>query len=88
MKSETKELITSIDVYDSDFGQLQIVPDRFMDVTRVLGIDPGYAELGWLQPMKNEPLAKTGLATRRMISCEFGVIVGNQKAHAMYCNLQ
>lgn len=81
-RSETRELVTAIDVYDSDFGQLQIVPDRFQDVTRVLVLDPGYVEIGWLTPMRNEPLAKTGLATRRMIYCELGVIVGNQKAHS------
>jgi hypothetical protein len=86
-KAEDRKLIAAIDVYESDFGQLQIVADRFMDPTRVLIIDPGYAEIGWLQGMRNQPLAKTGLSDRRLISCEWGVIVGNEKAHAMVADV-
>jgi hypothetical protein len=87
-KAEDKKLIAAIDVYESDFGQIQIVPDRFSDVTRVFILDPAYAEIGWLMGMKNQPLAKTGLADRRLISCEWGTIVGNEKAHAAVCDVQ
>ena len=86
-KAEDRKLIAAIDVYESDFGQLQIVPDRFMDPSRVLILDPAYAEVGWLQGMRNQPLAKTGLSDRRLISCEWGVIVGNEKAHAMVADV-
>jgi hypothetical protein len=86
-RAEDRRLIAAIDVYESDFGQLQIVPDRFQDITRVLVIDPGYAELGYLQPMNNTPLARNGNATRRLIACEWGVIVGNEKAHGMVADL-
>lgn len=81
-EGDSRKLVTAIDVYESDFGRLQIVPDRFSSNTRVMIVDPGYAEIGWLQPMKNVPLAKTGMSTRRQISCEFGLVVGNPKAHA------
>jgi hypothetical protein len=86
-KAEDKKLIAAIDVYESDFGQIQIVPDRFSDPTRILIIDPAYAEIGWLQGMRNQPLAKTGLSDRRLVSCEWGVIVGNEKAHAMVADI-
>jgi hypothetical protein len=87
-KAEDKKLIAAIDVYESDFGQIQIVPDRFMDLTRVIILDRSLVEVGWLQGMKNEPLAKTGLAYRRLISCEWGVVVGAEKGLAMVCDLQ
>jgi hypothetical protein len=96
-KAEDKKLVAAIDVYISDFGELQIVPDRFIDPTstavggtggtRVLIIDPEYAEIGWLQGMSNVPLAKTGNAEKRLIACEWGVIVGNEKAHAQVTDL-
>lgn len=86
-RSETRELVTAIDVYDSDFGQLQIVPDRFQDTSRILVLDPGYVEIGWVSPMRNVPLARTGLSDRRMIYAELGVVVGNQKAHGMIADL-
>jgi hypothetical protein len=49
-KAEDQKLIASIDVYESDFGELQLVPHRLMD-NRVLGLDTDYVEIGWLQPM-------------------------------------
>lgn len=99
-KAEDKKLVAAIDVYISDFGELQIVPDRFIDSTapgtpiagkggtRVLIIDPEYAEIGWLQGMSNLPLAKTGNSERRLVATEWGVIVGNEKAHAQVTDLQ
>jgi Family of unknown function (DUF5309) len=87
-KAEDKKLIAAIDVYDSDFGEIQVVPDRFMDTTRVLLLDRELVEVGWLQGMRNEPLAKTGLSVRRMISCEWGVVVGAEKGLGMVCDLQ
>lgn len=86
-KAEDRKLIAAIDVYESDFGQLQIVPDRFQDITRVLVIDPQYCEIGWLQGMSNTPLAKNGNSTRRLVAAEWGVIVGNEKASGQVCDL-
>jgi hypothetical protein len=87
-KAEDRKLVAAIDVYESDFGQLQIVPDRFIQVNTILIIDPKYAEIGWLMGMKNQPLAKTGLSDRRLVSCEWGTIVGNEKAHGMLTGVQ
>lgn len=87
-EGDSRKLVTAIDVYESDFGRLQIVPDRFSSNTRTMIIDPGYAEIGWLQPMKNVPLAKTGMSTRRQITCEFGTVVGNPKAHAQVVGIK
>jgi hypothetical protein len=84
---DEKKLVASIAVYESDFGEVQMVPSRFMDNLRVLGIDPEYAEVGWLQPMANKPLAKTGHSDRRMVYAEWGVIVGNEKAHFQIADL-
>lgn len=86
-KAEDKKLIAAIDVYESDFGQLQIVPDRFQDATRVLVLDPELVEIGWLQGMSNTPLAKTGNSDRRLIAAEWGVVVGNEKAHGLVADL-
>jgi hypothetical protein len=92
-KAEDKRLVAAIDVYESDFGEVQVVPDRFMDNTtttpfmRVLIIDRELLEIGWLQSMKNEPLAKTGLSDARLISCEWGTVVGNEKGLAQITDL-
>jgi|SRR5215831_1499509 len=99
-KAEDKRLVAAIDVYTSDFGEVQIVPDRFFtDPTnvasgtaptggnpngmRALILDRELLEVGWLQSMRNVPLAKTGLSDARLISCEWGIVVGNEKGLAM-----
>lgn len=86
-KAEDKMLVATIAVYESDFGQLQIVPARHTVTRNAYVLDPEYAEVGWLQKMRNEPLAKTGHADRRMVSCEWGVIVGTEKAHGIVADL-
>lgn len=86
-KAEDKKLVAAIDVYESDFGQLQIVPDRFFIDQRILVLDPEYVEVGYLETMRNAPLAKTGLSNRRQVWTEWGTIVGNEKAHGMVTDL-
>jgi len=83
----TKKLIATVDVYVSDFGDLRIVADRFAVATNALILDTEHVKLRYLQTLKNEELAKTGHSTRRMLSVEFGVLVGNEKALAMVADL-
>ncbi len=86
-KAEDKKLIAAIEVYESDFGQLQIVPSRQTVATQAYVIDPDHIEVGWLQKMRNTALAKTGHSDRRMIYCEWGTVVGNEKAHGLVADL-
>jgi hypothetical protein len=95
-EAEDSKLNAAIDVYVSDFGELQIVPNRHMRVRTVSSvaytpdvfvIDPNYAEVAYLQTAKQEPLAKTGLSERRLISCEYGLQVTSQKAHGIVADV-
>lgn len=83
----TKKLVATVDVYVSDFGDLSIVADRFAVASNALILDTEMVKIAWLQNMKNEMLAKTGHSTRRMVSCEWGVKVGNQKAIGIVADL-
>lgn len=86
-KAEDKKLVAAIAVYESDFGQLQIVPARLTVQRQALLIDPEYAEIGWLQKMHNFALAKTGHSDRRAVACEWGVVVGTEAAHGIVADL-
>jgi len=95
-EAEDSKLNAAIDVYISDFGELQIVPNRHMRVRTVSSVnytpdvfvlDPNYAEVAYLQTAKQEPLAKTGLSERRLISCEYGLQVTSQKAHGVVADI-
>ncbi len=91
-----KKLTAAVDIYVSDFGTLEIVPNRHMRsrtvssvayTPDVLVLDPSYAEVAYLQTAKQEALAKTGLSERRLISCEYGLQVTSQKAHGIVADI-
>jgi hypothetical protein len=86
-KAEDKKVIASIEVYEGDFGQLQIVPSRQADATAALILDTDMVDIGWLQPMSNTALAKNGHSDRRMVWAEWGVIIGNERAHGVVADL-
>ena len=82
-EAEDSKLNAAIDVYISDFGELQIVPARHNRARDVFVLDPNYAEVAYLQTAKQEALAKTGLSERRLISAEYGLQVTSEKAHGV-----
>jgi hypothetical protein len=85
--AEDSKLNAAIDVYVSDFGELQIVPSRFSRSRDVLVLDPNYARVAYLAPTKQTPLARTGHAERRLISVEYGLQVDNEKAHGIIADV-
>jgi hypothetical protein len=82
-----KKVVASIDVYVSDFGDLQIVPTRFIRSRDVFVLDPSYARVGYLQSTKQKPLARTGHSDRTLISTEYGLQVDNEKAHGIIADI-
>jgi hypothetical protein len=84
-----KKVMNAIDFYESDFGTLTIVPTRFMlpadgvGGTRymVLGIDPEFVEIKYLDPVQEKPLADTGHNHKRLIWCEYTLQVDAEAAH-------
>jgi len=85
--AEDKKVVAAIDVYVSDFGELQIVPSRFFSSTDMLIYDPDYVRMLWLDPVKQKELARTGHAERRLIWGEYGLQVDNEKAHGVVADI-
>lgn len=81
IKVEDKTLMTAIDVYESDFGEVKMVPDIFIghsgDIT---AINPQYVRVAYLRPFQTIPLAKTGDSDQKMLLVEYTLEVGNEKA--------
>ena len=86
-EAEDSKLNAAIDVYISDFGELQIVPARHIRPRDVFVLDPNYASVAYLQTAKQEPLAKNGLSERRLISAEYGLQVTSEKAHGVVADV-
>lgn len=86
--ADDRKIISAIDIYESDFGQVKIVPDRFTLASAVYMIDPEYIKISNLMPTRQVPLARTGHAETRLIQCEYTLEVGNEKAHGIVADTQ
>lgn len=82
-----KKVVASIDLYVSDFGELQIVPSRFIRSRDVFVLDPSMARVAYLQKTKQQPLARTGHSERRLISAEYGLQVDTEAAHGVIADI-
>lgn len=80
-------IIGAVDVYVSDFGNLDVVPNRFMPTDLAYLIDPSQAKKRVLRPYFSEELAKTGDATKMHLIEEAGLEVTNEAAHAVIRDL-
>jgi len=78
--SEDKTLYTSIDVYSSDFGDLEVVPNRFSRDRDALVLDMDYWSVGFLRDFTMHELSKTGDAEKRQILAELTLISRNEGA--------
>lgn len=80
---DDKKIISAIDYYESDFGTIEIVADRFSNPASVLLIDPEHVSICELQPTRQIELARTGHTENRLIQSEMTLEVNNQKAHGI-----
>jgi hypothetical protein len=75
------QIISGADVFVSDLGEHTIKPSRFVRSSVILGIDPEYVGVAYLQPFATTELAKTGHSMKRMIAVEATLVVQNPLAH-------
>tara|TARA_Y100000310_G_scaffold345726_1_gene468882 strand:- start:3653 stop:4597 length:945 start_codon:yes stop_codon:yes gene_type:complete len=70
INADSKQLVNAIDVYVSDFGTMQVVPNRFMRSRSALVLDMGLWKKADLRAFSREDLAKTGDTTRVQLLME------------------
>jgi hypothetical protein len=80
-KSEDAKLYASIDVYVSDFGSLQVVPNRFQDANDVFVLQADKVAISYLRPFSTIELATTGDALQRELVVEYTLEMRAPKAH-------
>ena len=86
-EAEDSKLNAAIDVYISDFGELQVGPNRFQRSRDVFVLDPSYARVGYLKNTSQTELARTGHSERRLISAEYGLQIDNEAAHGVIADI-
>ncbi len=80
-------IVGAADTYIGDFGQITTVPVQFGLTRDMLIIDPAYWELAYLDPLRTEPLAKTGDSDRKQLVAEATLKALNQKSSALIADL-
>ena len=80
--TKTKKIVASVDAYESDFGKLSIVPNRFQRPRDVLVLQMDMWAVAYLngRKMVSIPLAKTGDSDRRQMLSEYTLVARNEKA--------
>ena len=82
VKVEDALLQTKIDTYESDFGDIKVIPDIFLARSRdAYGLAPNYLRVDYLRPFQTIPLAKTGDSDQKMLLTEYCLEVCNEHAH-------
>lgn len=71
-------------IYDSDFGEMQVVPNRFSDESATNGtafiLQSDMFALAYLRPFQIGNLAKTGDSERRQLLVEYTLECRNEAA--------
>lgn len=89
VKSETKKLVAAYDIYESDFGEFEIIPNRCMSRTReAYLVDWSMNALAVLRNMETEELARVGAARNFMIESEYALEVRNEAANGAIRDIQ
>lgn len=80
--TRAKKITASVDAYESDFGTLKVVPNRFQRTRDVLVIQDDMWAIAFLngRKMVSLQLAKTGDSERRQILSEYALVSRNEKA--------
>jgi len=91
--NEQATIYAGADTYRSDFGVIDVVPNRVMAIVGAtiarngLLIDPDMAAVGIFDDIFEDKPAKTGDAEKRVLLCEYTLIMKNQAAHGIAADL-
>jgi hypothetical protein len=80
--AKTKKIVASVDAYESDFGTLKVVANRFQRSRDCLALQMDMWAVAYLpgRKMVSIPLAKTGDSERRQMLSEYCLVSRNEKA--------
>lgn len=84
---EGTRLVNVVDIYVSPFGEVSVVPNRFLDANSALVVDTEFWSRAVLRPMQTIVLAKTGDSDKRQMLTELTLVCENSKASGLIDDL-
>ena len=85
-------VVGAVDVYVSDFGVLDVVPNRLQrqvssDYVDVFVLDSEYAQVKYLDDYRTDVIATVGDAERRMLLVDYALCIDNPGAHGIFADV-
>ena len=74
-------VVAAVDIYVSDFGNLQIVPNRLMPAETAYFLDYSFWDIAYLRPFMTHDIARTGDSIAQMLVVEYGLRAKNEAAN-------
>lgn len=90
-QEQSKTAGVVVEVYQSDFGLVDVIPNRVMAAEglkdKIFVLDPAYASVAWLRRISRKSLAETGDNKKALMVAEMTLKVNNEKAHGMVADV-
>ena len=84
---DDKTVIGAVDVYVSDFGEVNFVPDRYQQANRVDILEMDKWEVSYLRPFQTKELASSGDNDKRLLVTEWTLTARSPNANYGIFNL-
>ena len=82
-----KKVVNSVTMYASDFGDLKVLPTRWIRPRDAFLMDPRYFKVAYYRNFQRSALGRIGDATTELILTEYGLQVDNEAAHGVIRDL-
>lgn len=84
---DDKKIVNAVDVYVSDYGELMVVPNRFMRQREVLVLEPDMWSVDYHRDYQTHDLAKTGDSERKQMLVEYTLMSKQEAASGIIADL-
>lgn len=85
--ASAKKVINAVGIYESDYGVMKVVPNRFLRARDVLVYEKSYWAIAELRGMQNKEIARTGDAEKRQVLMEAGLMAKNEASSGIILDL-
>lgn len=85
--ADDKKLVNAVDVYVSDFGEMMVVPNRFMRQRSALVLQMDMWGFSVLRDFQSVDLAKTGDTVRKQLLVEYTLEARNEQSSGIIADL-
>ena len=87
MDDSDKKIINAVGIYESDYGVMKVVPNRFLRARDVLVYEKSFWAIAELRGMQNKEIARTGDAEKRQVLMEAGLMAKNEASSGIILDL-